>query len=537
MKKFLFAALALAGFAACSSESELNETIAPAPQKTLTIFATQQDFDDTRVSIGADDQMHPTVLTWNEGDQIKLVTGSGISATLNAEDVDGKKATFRTANPVGYVENDTYFACYPASHMISTSQLLYSVPATQSGLAKDAVVLYGMGDADAETEGVQMSFKPVNSVLFIHVENAPANGFKSLVIRDYDSKTILSGQVTYANGEINRDLVTGADITINGTEANNYLKSVYVSLPAGVTFETGYILTYTSQDGQVTSYGFNAGTLNMGTIYEAQVNYSAPTVTLGAKTTYSYASTAPATANSMGGGAANGSGTTIFFDENYKSNFAGVQNAMIEDCGFIVDGTYYRASESKVTPEGKEFWMANLTGQSKADHTVQAFIKIKHNETIITSAPQTLSVTGIPYKADFDANRNQMLGWTANDGAGWRNTGTADKLCFYEGYIVSPKFYIPANINISVDMNVQNYSAIAWEKDSTFTVASTSATNVKGTNNSASKSASLNMNTTVNKTALNDFNSALTVNEPYLCISGTNNRDRCFIYDVTIEYR
>ena len=464
MKKLIFSILALAGFAACSADSELNETIAPEQKETFTIFAAQEDFDDTRVSINPDNNMHPTVLTWNEGDQINLATENGISVKLNAEEVNGKTAVFRTTQPVGYTKDDTYYACYPASHAISTTQLLYSIPATQSGLAKDAVVLHGTGDVDADTEGVQMKFKPVNAVLFVSVTKAPAEGFSKLEIRGYDNEQNLCGQATFDGTETDRSLATGGTITINGSAANNNLKGVYVSLPGGVTFNTGYILTFTTVDGTVMSYGFNAKEMKEGSINEAQVKWTNPTVTLGAKTTYSYASADPAdpaTANSMGGGAANGSGTTIFFNETYKSSFSGVQNAMIEDCGFVVDGTTYSATAGQVTRNGKEFWMSDLKNQSKANHSVQAFIKIKHNANIVYSATQTLSVTGIPYSVPDCTSKNftEVPGWETTgtveywNKAGWQTYkyykawlfGTTEKA----GALFSPTFIVPAETTIT----------------------------------------------------------------------------------------
>ncbi len=491
MKKFLFSVLALAGFAACSTDGELNETIAPEQKETLTIFATQQDFDDTRVSISADGNFHPTVLTWNEGDQIKLVTGSGISETLSAEEVNGKSATFRTTKPVNYVENDTYYACYPASQQINTTMLLYSVPRTQSGLAKDAVVLYGTGDVDAETEGVQMNFKPVNSVLFISVADAPTEGFSKLEINDYNGKQILAGDVTFNGETTDRELATGGTITINGTDANNNLKSVYVSLPGGVEFETGYILTYTTQNGMVMSFGFNAGKLEEGYIYEAQVKWTTPTVTLGAKTTYSYASTNPSKANSMGGGAAAGSGTTIFFNADYKSSFSNVQNAMIEDCGFIVNGTYYKESAGQVFRDGKDFYMANLTGMSKADHTVQAFIKIKHNDTIITSAPETLSVTGIPYSVDcYNKGIDYESGWETTGvveywkGRGWQTCNqyrvSNPKADF--GNLFSPTFHAPNAIDITYSAQMCFFTQGSGSRETTIYSGVTTGTNLVKTN-------------------------------------------------------
>ncbi len=480
MKKLIFSILALAGFAACSADSELNETIAPEQKETFTIFAAQEDFDDTRVSINPDNNMHPTVLTWDEGDQINLATENGISVKLNAEEVNGKTAVFRTTQPVGYTKDDTYYACYPASHAISTTQLLYSIPATQSGLAKDAVVLYGEGDVDADTEGVQMNFEPVNAVLFVSVTDAPAEGFSKLEIRGYDNEQILCGQATFDGTETDRSLATGGTITINGSAANNNLKGVYVSLPGGVTFNTGYILTFTTVDGTVMSYGFNAKEMKVGSINEAQVKWTTPSVTLGAKTTYSYASTDPSKANSMGGGAAAGSGTTIFFNADYKSTISGVQNAMIEamieDCGFIVDGTTYSKTAGQVTHSGKEFWMSDLKNQSKADHTVQAFIKIKHNANIVYSAVQTLSVTGIPYSVSLTS---QPSDWSFSGDYRFSGSGTdaaAGKYLRFKGdndnsadAAITPKFYAPTNMNIKTTADCYHYcsNALASNKNAT----------------------------------------------------------------------
>ena len=259
-------------------------------------------------------------------------------------------------------------------------------------------------------------------------------------------------------------MATGGTITINGSAANNNLKGVYVSLPGGVTFNTGYILTFTTVDGTVMSYGFNATEMEEGSINEAQVEWTNPTVTLGAKTTYSYASADPAdpaTANSMGGGAANGSGTTIFFNETYKSSFSNVQNAMIEDCGFIVDGTTYSAKAGQVTRNGKDFWMNDLKNQSKANHTVQAFIKIKHNANIVYSAAQTLSVTGIPYSVTFTDSTPSEWTIAGNyewEGYGWNKGDSAKYLRLrWNSYAISPKFHLPGNNNLMVKSTTDCY--------------------------------------------------------------------------------
>lgn len=521
MKKFLLSALMFAGFVACSTDSELNETVAPDVKSSFKVFASQESFDATRVSIELDGQDRRTVLKWEDSDKIKLsaqknAAVGNLEMSITEISADRRNATFQANSSILPVEGDLYYACYQANGRANLIEqeienekhygVYYTVPATQSGLAKDAIVLYATGKEAEGEGGIPMQFSAVNSILYVTVDDAPAAGFSELTLTDFNGKYISGDVFHYGANKSNFDSLQGTSITIPGSEANGYLtNAIYIMLPGNLDLETGYILTYTTQSGTVMSFAFNAGTLKEGYIYEAQVKWTLPSVTLGAKTTYSYASTDPKTANSMGGGAAAGSGTTIFFDENYKSSIDGVQNAMvdamIEDCGFIVDGTYYRASEDKVTREGKEFYMPNLTGQTKTDHSVQAFIKIKHNDTIITSAPETLSVTGIPYSVSLTS---QPSDWSFSGDYRFSGSGTdalAGQYLRFKGdsdnsadSAITPKFYIPSNVNVKATADCYHYcsNAFASSKNATIYINICNGSRPSSTSNGTTYKQSLN---------------------------------------------
>lgn len=182
---------------------------------------------------------------------------------------------------------------------------------------------------------------------------------------------------------------------------------------------------------------------------------------------------------------------------------------------------------------------AEYSGLALGDYRV--YIQIKptgSNYTLDFGSKKSVYVTGLPYKADFDANRQNDLGWTRNGGAEWvvTNGSTLHKLKLNGGYIVSPAFYAPETINIYVDMEVQNYHwVLNSDNKATFTVASTSSTTTKGSNSIATTTVSNNIWTEVKKTSVNDLSSALAPNQQYLCIYAS--RDDCFVYSVYMEYR
>ncbi len=511
MKRVLFAALAALGFAACSN-SDVNEIVAPEQPQQLTLYATQAGFDTSRVEIGSDASGHPTALSWSQGDKIELATATGLTATLAAEEVDGKSATFRGEAPVGYQTRDSYYAAYPASLVnINKSVYSYTVAATQSGLAKDAVVLYGATEGEVENTAIEMTFKPVNTLLYVTVSNAPSGGFNSVTLRGFDNET-LCGTLTASHATPTTFDYTssGLSITINGSEANGYLsEGFYISLPSDISFTTGYVLSFESREGVKVSFGYKAGELASGAIYGTTVKWAVPTVTLGAKTNYSYAAgvngvatASPSTANGM-------DGLTLYFGSSnaeHRSSYANVQNAMIVSVGFEIDSsnnlwdvTLDSESDSAVVwdKSTKTFWYNDTQAPDRSylgDYTVKAFIKIKHNDSIVTykSAPETLSVTGIPYSVPdcTSVSFANVPGWDTTgtveywSGRGWQTFyyyqfGSPKKK---EGALYSPTFYTPASTDVDYTASMCYWTSGAASGSTTIYSGVTTEKNAVTTN-------------------------------------------------------
>lgn len=480
MKKFLLSALMFAGFVACSTDSELNETVAPDVKSSFKVFASQESFDATRVSIELDGQDRRTVLKWEDSDKIKLsaqknAAVSNLEMSITEISADRKNATFQANSSILPVEGDLYYACYQANGRANLIEkeiedekhygVYYTVPATQSGLAKDAIVLYATGKEAEGEGGIPMQFSAVNSILYVTVNDAPAAGFSELILTDFNGKYISGDVFHYGANESNFDSLQGTSIKIQGSEANGYLtNAIYIMLPGNLDLETGYTLSFTTRDSEPKkmSFGFNAAEkLDPATIYGAVVDWTLPTVTLGAKTSYSYGVGTNGVAKNAT--KANGmDGQTIYFDTDYRSSYKGVQNAMVVAAGFIVDGAEKTATIDKTN---KQFYMANLTGESKANHSVKAFIDVKYaNATVPVryySDEETLAVTGIPYSATFTDSTPSEWTIAGNyewEGYGWNKGDSAKYLRLrWNSYAISPKFHLPGNNNLMVKSTTDCY--------------------------------------------------------------------------------
>lgn len=163
----------------------------------------------------------------------------------------------------------------------------------------------------------------------------------------------------------------------------------------------------------------------------------------------------------------------------------------------------------------------------------------------------TTHVTGIPCEYDFyqggvDADRIKADGWTLN---GDYRTDVSNQLCLghsgtKSGYVVSPKFHTPADINTTTTLTHKFYqltgSCTAYVgavssntgkvqtcKYSDFNTLSTSETGGLTTNNG------------------DDTNVVISSTNPYMCISavpeaglfGSITQSYYYLHKVLIEYR
>lgn len=455
MKKFLFSALALAGFAACSTDGEFNETIAPEQKETFTLSASIITPDESRVSIGGEKY---TEVSWDADDfiSIRSVAGVGEDGAAVLQTEEGGRSDVRfTGDLAPKQDYDTYYAVYPRRDFSSTTVSVDYT--TQDGTAKNAALLVGVAE-NAYKYDVNMTFSPVNSLIHVSLTDAP-EALKSVVLQQKGATKRFMTKYTYDVATRSASSSGDSVITINNPAAD-----FFIALPGGLALEDGYELVFTTTGGKTFARSYKGKTFEKGTTTRISVKWEEPSVTLGAKTSYSYyAAKNPTMANKC-------DNSTIYFNQGPDgdkcySSYDDIQDAMITDCGFEVDGTQYRYSAGQVTwkKEDNTFYMNNLGSRSWAAHTVKAFIDTKHNGTIASSA--NLHVTGLPYEA---TPPTEAGGWKLGS---WNNefsgnyvqiggvTGSREASC------TSKAFYLPSTVNIKVwtDCALRSYKAgLIW---------------------------------------------------------------------------
>jgi hypothetical protein len=247
---------------------------------------------------------------------------------------------------------------------------------------------------------------------------------------------------------------------------NPTVEGFFFSLPANLDMTNGYVVTLTDGAGNVCSKAYNGKTFARGTTTRVDIAWSTPVVTLGTpKTSYSYyAAGDSATANSC-------ANNVIYFD-GAVSTYANLQNAMVAQAGFIVDGKEYVATLDTAT---KSFSMGNVTVSSWGAKSVEAYVKTKDGRTI-KSAAQTVHITGLPYHAD----------WRSSSYSDWKLVSisySSNRLQVSNaalGCIISPEFKVPYG---SIRLN----SAIAASTSATSAGGYTSSYAYVGTRNSSAK--------------------------------------------------
>ena len=446
MKK-IFTSLAIAAtLVGCMKESTPTNTTAPA---TMSVVASI-DCDATRVTVEGEKF---TDVKWEQGDHITLVSEAGVNLVMESESAGDKDIRFK-GNGFYAAEVDTYYAVYPATTIVEGVATLNL--AQQSG--DDAAMLVATA-AEAVVGDIPMSFKPVNSLLHVAV-----SGVESLAKAEFSAFDGAALASTFGY-----NFTTDTTFAEGSAEAyvveNPAAEGFFFSLPADLDLSNGYIVTLTDATGNVCSKAYNGKTFARGTTTRVDIVWSMPTVTLVApKTSYSYYLAGDsATANSC-------ANNVIYFDG--ASTYANIQNAMVAEAGFIVDGKEYTAT---IDTASKSFSMGNVTVSSWGAKSVEAYIKTKDGN-IFKSAAETVYITGLPYHADWrSANYND-----------WKYSNVSDKGSKLQvsngklGCIITPVFTIPSD-------NLRVNSAIAASTSATSTGAYTTSYAYIGTQSSSAK--------------------------------------------------
>ena len=249
----------------------------------------------------------------------------------------------------------------------------------------------------------------------------------------------------------------------------------------------------------------------------------------GFKTTYDIAKTDLATANTTN--------SNVMTSGTITVTLSGISSKLdfVESVTFFDGDTKFTLTDKSKSGNTYTFNVGESTTHNDVgQRTLTAKVNFKSPVSSSTNINgETIRhITGLPYMADFNSNRGNMLGWTAN-GARWTSSAPK-KLSIDKGSITSPQFHIPADINISGNCNIQYYQPQIWGfSDATFSFGTTS-NNTSGTIfNTTETSIKGNNKTGVNKTN-KTFNSKFSTNYTFFSIAG--NQDYCIVYDVTIQY-
>lgn len=493
--------------------------------------------DDTRVTVGGENY---TEVSWEVGDVIRLESKKGMNTTLTATASGKSNVRFEGAgSPVAEV--DTYYAVYPNMNVSNgTITLNY---AEQSG---DDVALLAATPVEGSLAGLQMSFSPVNALLHVKVTGGVELAKAEFI--NYGTETDLNtGKLkykdTYSTFTYN---YTTDDITFNATAPALVVNSpsadgFFFRLAPGLEMSEGYIIRLTDVNGNVCSKAYKGKTFERGTTTRVEIDWTLPSVTLGAKTSYSYYLAGDSeTANKCGN-------TEIFFvtgknNESCASSYAGVQDAMITDLGYEIDGVEFAYSDGKVSwDKGTNTFCINDEPKScnkklGEKTAIKAFVVVEGKKYESTNY---VWLTGLPYKYNFvngSLKAYENAGWTLNGSLRVADQGQAtdDKLVLYSdfagqkanGYIVSPKFYVPATgVNVQPQLVRYVYASI-YSVSQTGYVGAVSSTNLKNTSSvSVTDKGSAEYATHNNKYGGDEWLSSFQINSsnPYISISCSNN--------------
>lgn len=416
---------AVAALVGCTKEAPIANT---ETKEALSIVASI-DLSETRVSVEGEKF---TDVKWEMGDEVALSSAAGASATLKATASGDTDIRFEGEGSFA-ADVDTYYAVYPATEIaggVATFDLA-------SQLGDDAAVLAAKAE-DVAKGSIPMTFKPVNALL--HVKVTGIAELAKAEFMAYNGATLAQGFTYNVATEATQPYGDVAAYTITNPAAEGF----FFSLPADLNMAEGYVVRLTDANGNVCSKAYNGKTFAAATTTRVEIAWSQPTVTLGAKTSYSYyLLNQPASANSC-------ANNVIYFTGDCATTYAGIQNVYVSEVGFYVDGTKYSSADGNVTwnKESKSFSMSNMTVSEKRGYAVEAYIVTKEHGTI-TSA-NTLYITGLPYTLNVSANDGT---WAEEGYVNW-NTSSGIRLGYNqwggEAYIQKSDFVLPANVNIQL---------------------------------------------------------------------------------------
>ena len=437
MKRFFIALAAMAAMVGCSKENTPSEVI------TVDNFTVDAKIvvDDTRVTVEGEKF---TDVKWELDDKVTLVSEAGAKATLSATE-SGDVVRFRGEGTYA-ADVDTYYAIYPNVDIVDYVASINL--AEQSG--DDAAVL-AAASSSVPKGVIDMAFTPQNALLHVSVTNGVS--LAKAEFKAFDGSMLPATYIyNFKQGK------PSASGEVASYVINNPSNSFFFALPADLELADGYMIYLTDSNGNICSKAYNGKTFTKATTTRVDIEFAAPKVVLGAPmTSYSYYN---AGNTSQANNCAN---NVIYFPT--ATRIENLQNAMVKEVGYIVDGTTYKIDTYNTS--SKSFNMAqNHTVSSWGTKSVEAYVVTTDGRRY--SASTTVHITGLPYVA---APPTQAAGWTGPSSLSynfsWKDSyvqlgnvaGSGD------AYITSPAFNdLPKTINTQfiADTKMASLNFIGW---------------------------------------------------------------------------
>ena len=446
MKRFFIALAAMAAMVGCSKENTPSNVIT---NDNFTVNA-KIVIDETRVTVGGEKF---TDVKWELDDKVTLASEAGAKATLSATEA-GDVVRFRGEGTYA-ADVDTYYAIYPNVDIVDGVASMSL--ATQSG--DDAAVL-AAATSNASKGVIDMEFTPQNALLHVSVTNGVA--LAKAELKAFDGAMLPATYIfSFKQGQPS----TSGEVASYVIE--NPSNSFFFALPADLELANGYIIYLTDSNGNICSKAYNGKTFTKATTTRVDIEFEAPKVSLGAPmTSYSYylqgnTSQANSCANNV-----------IYFPT--ATTISNLQNAMIADYGYVVDGVTYDKKKVTYYPETKSFKMSgNYTVSSWGAKNVEAYVVTTDGRRY--SASTTVHITGLPYTLNIAANDGN---WSESGNVAW-NQSSAVRLGYYQlggsADITNSKFIVPSNINVNIySTGVIGSSALPAKNTMSLSVSGTS---------------------------------------------------------------
>lgn len=426
MKRFFIALAAMAAMVGCSVENTPSEVI------TVDNFTVDAKIvvDDTRVTVEGEKF---TDVKWELSDKVTLASEAGAKATLSATE-SGDVVRFRGEGTYA-ADVDTYYAIYPNVDIVDYVASINL--AEQSG--DDAAVL-AAASSSVPQGVIDMIFTPQNALLHVSVTNGVS--LTKAEFKAFDGSMLPATYIyNFKQGK------PSASGEVASYVINNPSNSFFFALPADLELAGGYMIYLTDNSGNVCFKAYNGKTFQKATTTRVDIEFAAPKVTLGEPmTSYSYYTKGnPTEANKC-------ANNVIYFPT--ATTISNLQNAMIADYGYIVDGVTYDKTQVNYSNTTKSFNMTqNYTVSSWGAKSIEAYVVTTDGRRY--SDTMTVHITGLPYTLNVTANDIWTLG--ASGGVAstlikW-NQSSAVKLgggVVGDIWIETSSFILPADVNVNV---------------------------------------------------------------------------------------